>query len=59
DARIAEESERGLIDIGHFGSEHIIVEALAERIREELGKRSFNVKVDTCRSEKDPFTVII
>jgi len=59
DARIAEESERGLIDIGHFESEYIIVEALAERIREELKKRSFNAEVDICRSEKDPFTIII
>jgi len=58
DARIAEESDLGLIDIGHFESEHIVVEALSEKITNELKKRSLQVEVDTCCSEKDPFMII-
>jgi dinuclear metal center YbgI/SA1388 family protein len=58
DARIVEESGRSLIDIGHFGSEHIVVKALSEIITNELKKRSLHVEVDTCGAEKDPFTII-
>lgn len=58
DARAVEESGLGLVDIGHFESEHIIVEVLAEKIREELRKTSFDVAVDACNIEKNPFTSI-
>jgi len=58
DAKIAEESGRGLIDIGHVESEHIIVPSLCEKIRTELEQRSLSAEVDVCRSEKDPFMIM-
>ncbi len=58
DAREAEAMNRGLIDIGHFASEHIIKEVLAERIRKRLIETGEDVRIETCRLETDPFMII-
>ncbi|WP_373499065.1 Nif3-like dinuclear metal center hexameric protein [Desulfococcus sp.] len=58
DARDAEAAGRGLIDMGHFASEHIIVGILAERLRVILKKMSLPVLVAECPLEKDPFVSI-
>jgi dinuclear metal center YbgI/SA1388 family protein len=55
DARDAEAAGRGLIDIGHFGSEHFMVEALTERLQQETAARNLAVTVRGCPLEKDPF----
>lgn len=55
DARDAENADRGLVDIGHFGSEHIMVGALAGRLREAVERRGLAVVVEECRVEQDPF----
>jgi dinuclear metal center YbgI/SA1388 family protein len=55
DARDSENAGRGLVDIGHFGSEHLMVGALAERLREAIGRQGLSVAVEECRTEKDPF----
>jgi len=58
DARQAEAMNRGLIDIGHFDSEAIIKEVLAERIRSGLQEMGEAICVDICRLEKNPFMII-
>lgn len=58
DARDAEAAGRGLIDMGHFASEHIIVGVLAERLRKALETRSLAAQVAECPLEKDPFVSI-
>ncbi len=58
DARTVEDAGRGLIDIGHFASEHIIVKNLAERLRKVLKGAGFNVEVKACNMEAEPFTII-
>ena len=58
DARSVEETDLGLIDIGHFPSEHLMVEALSQRLTTVLKKEKINVEVSACRVEKDPFTLI-
>jgi len=55
DAKDVVAEKRGLIDIGHFASEHFIIEILAQRLSRLLTEEGFNVKVDACRLEKDPF----
>jgi dinuclear metal center YbgI/SA1388 family protein len=55
DAREAENAGRALVDIGHFGSEHLMVGALAERLREAIQRRGFSAAVEECRTEQDPF----
>jgi len=55
DARDAENAGRALVDIGHFGSEHLMVGALVERLREAIERRGFSAAVEACRTEQDPF----
>ncbi len=58
DARDAEERGRALIDIGHFGSEHIMVRQLGNRLSKIFGNTHPDVDVLTCEIEKDPFVVL-
>ena len=58
DARDAQAFNRGLLDIGHFSSEHIMVQMLVERLRLIMEKNNLGVFVDACSLEKDPFKVI-
>ncbi len=55
DARMVEEVDRGIIDIGHFGSEYVIVNVLVEHLRQELTGSGHDIIIDMCGSEKDPF----
>ena len=55
DARSVEAVDLGLIDIGHFASEHLMVEMLAERLKNILSKTDIDVKVEACKLESDPF----
>ena len=58
DARDAEASDRGIIDIGHFSSEYIIVADLADRLKGMVAECHLDASVDACVLEKDPFIVI-
>jgi len=55
DARTAEAAGVGLIDVGHFASEHIVVEALTKRMKGPLGKNHPDVSVAAYRKESEPF----
>jgi dinuclear metal center YbgI/SA1388 family protein len=58
DARTVEETGLGLIDIGHFPSEHLMVESLSQRLATVLKREKVDVEVSSCRLEKDPFVLI-
>lgn len=58
DARDVEASSLGLIDIGHFTSEYLIVDVLAEKLAGKITERKMNAIVKACEIEKDPFTVL-
>jgi len=58
DARDVEASNLGLIDIGHFASEHLMVGVLAEKLAAMFADSKMNSTVKACEIEKDPFTVI-
>ena len=58
DAREVEAADLGLIDIGHFASEYIVIETLANRLTKVLTANDMDVKVEACKLEKDPFTVL-
>ncbi|MCP4744956.1 MAG: Nif3-like dinuclear metal center hexameric protein [Desulfobacteraceae bacterium] len=55
DARIVEEAGKALIDIGHFASEHIIVDVLTQRLRQAVKAAEWQVAIEPCHIEKDPF----
>jgi len=58
DARDTEASNRGIIDIGHFSSEYIIVAELTDRLKAMVAECHLDATVDACKLEKDPFTFI-
>ncbi len=58
DARDAEAAGRGLIDIGHFGSEHFMVEAVTERLKKQIESQGILVVVEACSLEAEPFAVL-
>jgi hypothetical protein len=54
-ARDAQQAGIGLIDIGHFGSEHLVVDVLAGLIRESVKAAGLSAIVEAVDTEKDPF----
>lgn len=58
DARDAEAYGRALIDIGHFGSEHLMVANLVERLAALPALRRHPVTVLASDVETDPFTTL-
>jgi dinuclear metal center YbgI/SA1388 family protein len=58
DGRLAEMMDKSLIDIGHFSSEHLIVEALAAILANTFLERDWDLAVIPCTNESDPFRVI-
>lgn len=59
DARDVEAANLGLIDIGHFASEHLIVDVLAQRLTGLFADSKKNLNIKACDIEKDPFTVLL
>jgi dinuclear metal center YbgI/SA1388 family protein len=55
DARDTELQERGLIDIGHFASEHLMVDLVRRRLAAALEEHGHSVAVVASDKESDPF----
>lgn len=58
DAREAEDANRGIIDIGHFPSEHLMVDALAQQLEKIISKAGIEAEIMACTIEKDPFRIL-
>ena len=54
-ARDAQQADIALVDIGHFGSEHLVVEVLAGAIRKALEAAGLQAEVSASDLETDPF----
>ncbi len=54
-ARDAQQAGIGLIDIGHFGSEHLVVDVLAASIRDAIKASGLSATVEAAGMETDPF----
>lgn len=57
DARDVQEAGRALIDIGHFHSERLILEPLAHRLQQTAEAKGWQIDIQVCRLERDPFAV--
>ena len=55
DARSVEAVNLGLIDIGHFASEHLFIEVFRDRLCVLLNEIGIHVKVEAYGLENDPF----
>jgi dinuclear metal center YbgI/SA1388 family protein len=58
DARAIQSAAKGLVDVGHFASEHLIVDAFSKQLGQCLVDEGKRVSVEPYRFEKDPFTVV-
>lgn len=58
DARTAEELGLGLVDIGHFASEHIFIDLLLMQLKKLLAAQSMEIQVEGYRLEDDPFRIV-
>jgi dinuclear metal center YbgI/SA1388 family protein len=58
DARTVEASNLGLIDIGHFASEHLIVDVLADRLEKIISDTGIDVKIEAYKLENEPFMLL-
>jgi GTP cyclohydrolase I len=58
DARKVEEAGRALIDIGHFHSERLVLGPLAERLQKTAAEKGWQMDVQVCRLERDPFAIL-
>jgi len=45
----------GLIDIGHFASEHLIIDTIAKRLRKMAVDNNMDISIEACMIEQDPF----
>jgi dinuclear metal center YbgI/SA1388 family protein len=58
DARDAESAGKALVDIGHFSSEHLMIEPIRDYLRQRITNASWEVRVEAYQLEKDPFAMI-
>lgn len=58
DARAAQAAGKALLDIGHFSSEHLMIEPVCEYLRRRISSASWEVRVEAYQLEKDPFVMI-
>jgi len=57
-ARDAQQAGIAMVDIGHFGSEHIIVDALAAALGKAVEKDGISVDIEASDLETDPFVYL-
>lgn len=55
DARLAEDLDLTLLDAGHFATERLAVEKLADRLGKEAAARGWQLDILTHDGERDPF----
>jgi dinuclear metal center YbgI/SA1388 family protein len=55
EARLAEDLDLALLDAGHFATERLAVDALADRFGKEATARGWRLEVVTHKGEHDPF----
>jgi len=58
DAKTAEALNLGIIDIGHFASEHLIVDVLTQRLKQILSGAGIDIKIEAHKLEHEPFMIL-
>ena len=55
DAKDAQMNHRGLIDVGHFASEAIMIDLITDRLNEQIKEKGLDICVEAFKEEEDPF----
>ena len=58
EARNVEQAGLGLIDVGHFASEHMVVKLLVQRLTALAEAAGFEIDIRGFDGEKDPFITV-
>ncbi len=58
EAREFEEAKVGLIDVGHFASERIVVELLCNKLKNISIEKSMNLEIEGFYADSDPFITL-
>lgn len=58
EARQVEMNHKGLIDVGHFASEVIVVDLLESSLAQALASVGYDIKIQGFKKEKDPFKTV-
>ena len=58
EARLVEENSKALIDVGHFGSEHMAIDLLFEKLSQAALKAGIDIQIKKYKKEKDPFIIV-
>jgi dinuclear metal center YbgI/SA1388 family protein len=58
EARLVEENSKALMDVGHFGSEHMVIKLLADKLAGLIKKKELDIKIKEFKNEKDPFIIV-
>lgn len=58
EARSVEERNLGMIDVGHFGSESIAIELLAEKLINAKNEEDYGFEIFKYENEIDPFNIV-
>jgi len=58
DARTVADCRRGLIDLGHFASEQIMIDAVARQLQNIARSSHWALTIEPCHIERDPFQYI-
>jgi dinuclear metal center YbgI/SA1388 family protein len=58
DARTVADHRRGLIDLGHFASEQIMIDAVARQLQNQARSSGWTLTIEPCHIERDPFQYI-
>jgi len=58
DAKDAETRHRGLIDVGHFASEQIMIALVAGQLADRIKEKGLDIKVEALQVEADPFQYV-
>ncbi|MBC2715697.1 MAG: Nif3-like dinuclear metal center hexameric protein [Desulfobacteraceae bacterium] len=55
DAKDAQANYRGLIDVGHFASEALMIDLVADRLGAMIKEKGLDIRVEAFNEEEDPF----
>jgi dinuclear metal center YbgI/SA1388 family protein len=58
DARAVEDSGRAFVDIGHFASEHLIIDPLVRKLKAAVEQAGWDIAIEPCSIESDPFSIM-
>ncbi len=57
EARLVEQKRLALIDVGHFGSEYIAIQLLADKLTTASQNKNYNFEIIEYENELDPFNI--